>query len=85
MSDWKTGRTMQPRPQLGTSLLAAMQVMATDEGIYLARVAFRRPEDHKVVVCHWDKVMWQGGTDDVQHFAACIGGSVVEAVEWTVA
>lgn len=75
---------MQPRPQQGSSLLVAMQVSATDEGIYLARVAFKDPSNKgQVTVAHDTVHMW-AGVDVVEHFAAGIGGAVVDAVCWTV-
>lgn len=84
MSAWKTGRTMQPRPQQGTSLLVALQVLATDEGIYLGRVAYKDPATGQVRVWHEDKTMWEGGMADCQHFAAVLAAAVNDCVEWVV-
>jgi hypothetical protein len=81
---WKPGRTMQPRPQQGTSLLIALQIVATDEGLFLARLAMKDPSTGKIEVAHDTKVMWHGGVDDVQAFGSSVGGAVMDAVEWCV-
>jgi hypothetical protein len=81
---WKNGRTMQPRSQQGTSLLVAMQVLATDEGIFLARVAFKDPSSGRVKVAQSGKVMWEGGIEDVEHFASVVGAACIDAISWTV-
>jgi hypothetical protein len=81
---WKTGRTIQPRSQQGTSLLVAMQVMATDECQFLARVAFKdATEGGRVKVCHDTLELWQP-LNVREHFSYGIGGAVMDAVMWTV-
>lgn len=80
-----TTRALQPRPQQGTSLSVSLTIHATDEGVYLARLAWRDSATQKLLVQHGTKVMWQGGTDDVQHFASDVAGALMDVVEWTIA
>lgn len=84
MDAWKQGRTMQPRPQQGTSLLVALQVIATDEGIFLGRVAFKDPSSGGVQFAHAEKTMWEGGVEGNEHFASELAAAVWDAVAWTV-
>jgi hypothetical protein len=80
----RSGRTMQPRPQQGTSLLVAMQVLATDEGIYLARLAWKDAATSRTLVMFEDKAMWEGGVQDVEYFASSVAGGVQDVLEWVV-
>lgn len=75
---------MQPRPQQGTSLLANLQLLATDEGTYVVRVAWRDPGSDSILVAYDTKVMWQGGSEDVEHFASVIAATINDVVEWVV-
>lgn len=84
MNAARGARALQPRTQQGSSLLLSCTIHATDEGIFLARLAWRDPLAGKLLVQHGDKVMWQGGVDDVEHFAADVAANVQDKLEWIV-
>lgn len=83
MDAWKTGRTMQPRSQIGTSLLVAMQLLATDENIFLGRVSFKDPSaGGRVTVAHDDLPLWSP-LDVRENFASGLAAAVWDACVWT--
>ena len=84
MEAWKTGRVMQPRPQQGTSLLVAMQLLATEEQIFLGRVAFKDPSaGGRVTVAHASLPLWSD-LDVREAYASELAASIWDAVAWTV-
>lgn len=80
----RAARAMWPRPQKGESVVAGLRLSATDEGVWIARLAFRDPSQNgRLLVQYATRDLWDADYP-VETFAHHIGGATMDIVEWTV-
>lgn len=80
----KKARVMYPRITTGEAVLGALRLSITDEGVYIARLAWKElAGPPSTWVQYGTRKLW---ADDypVAQFAAHVGGAVMDVVEWTV-
>ena len=80
----RKGRTMFPRPQQGESVLLALRLSVTDEGLYFARLAHKAPGHDGLVIRYSTKKMWDDDGGGTPLFAADVASDLSDAMEWIV-
>lgn len=80
----RASRVIFPRPQQGESVVGALRLSITDEGLWFARVAFKDPaQSGRIMAMYADRPLWSDEYP-VEKFAHHIGGAVMDMTEWVV-